>query len=266
MEAGRTPETIETDEPVTIGTWSPQDFEPGFLGPITLQQALAQSVNTVAARLADEVGRAAVAADARRLGIVTPINTDPAMALGTSLVSPLEMAEAYAAFGNGGYRVAAYGIERVRVAGGRVIYQHPRSPPAPVIANPPLGEMDQMLRAVVASGTGTRAAIAGYDIAGKTGTTSDFKDAWFCGLTGNLTTVVWMGRDDNSPMRGITGGSAPAALWHGFTLRAVKRLPVTSIPPGPPPPAPPPIQVAAPVVTPTPEGNAVFPPAIAAPQ
>ena len=256
MEAGRTPESIETDEPVTIAGWSPQDFEPGYLGPISLQQALAQSVNTVAARLADEVGRGAVAADARRLGVVTPISTDPAMALGASLVTPLEMAEAYTAFGNGGNRISAYGIERIRMAGGRILYQHPAKPPAPAIANPALGEMDQMLRAVVASGTGTRAAIPGYDIAGKTGTTSDFKDAWFCGFTGNLTTVVWMGRDDDSPMRGITGGSAPAELWRSFMVQAVKRLPVGAIPPGPPPPAPPP---------PPPPTLEVSPPPIALP-
>ena len=239
MEAGRTPDTMAIDEPVTIDGWSPRDFEPDYLGPITLGRALAQSVNTVAARLADEVGRDNVAGAARRLGIVTQINTEPAMALGTSLVTPLEMAQAYTAFANGGNRVSAYGIERIRTTGGRVLYQRPPSAPEPVIANPPLSEMDQMLRGVVASGTGARAAIPGYDIAGKTGTASDFKDAWFCGFTGGLTTVVWMGRDDDKPMRAITGGSAPAELWRGFMVRALKRFPITAIPYGPPAPPPP---------------------------
>jgi len=246
LEAGRTPQTIEVDEPVTIDGWSPHDFEPGFLGPITLQTALAQSVNTVAARLADEVGRPNVAATARRLGIQSQINTDPAMALGTSQVTPLEMAQAYYAFSNGGNRVSAYGIERIRTGSGRVIFQHQGPAPVPAIQNPPLGELVQMMRTVITSGTGTHAAIPGYDLAGKTGTTSDFRDAWFCGYTGGLTTVVWMGRDDNAPMRGITGGSAPTELWRDFMRAALPRLPHGPIPPGPPAPAP----VAPPLVEP----------------
>ena len=169
------------------------------------------------------------------------------MALGTSLVTPIEMAQAYDAFSNGGNRVRAWGIEQIHAAAnGRELWRHPAPVTPNVIGNPPLGEMDQMMRAVVASGTGAKAAIAGYDIAGKTGTTSDFRDAWFCGFTGGLTTVVWMGRDDNSPMRGITGGLAPAAFWHGFMRLALKHTPVTSIPAGPPAPVAPPPAVLAP--------------------
>ena len=117
MEAGRTPDTQEVDEPVTIDGWSPRNHTDSYLGSITLQQALAESVNTVAARLADEVGRDKVAATARRLGITSPINTDPAMALGTSQVTPLEMTSAYGAFANGGVRTNPYGIERITAAG-----------------------------------------------------------------------------------------------------------------------------------------------------
>ena len=127
MESGRTPDTVENDEPLTIAGWSPHDFEAGYLGPITLERALAQSINTVAARLADEVGRPTVAADAHRLGIVSPISTDPAMALGTSLVTPMEMATAYDAFSNGGYRVQAYGVERIRTVSGQLLW--PTRPP-----------------------------------------------------------------------------------------------------------------------------------------
>jgi penicillin-binding protein 1A len=258
LEAGRTPDTPVVDQPVTINGWSPSNFEPEYLGPITLQEALAKSINTVAASLADEVGRPNVARTAQRLGIYTPINTDPAMALGTSLVTPLEMAQAYDAFSNGGKRVAAYGIERIRtVQSGRVLWTHPAPATPSAIGNPALGELDQMLRQVVASGTGVKAAIPGYDIAGKTGTTSDFRDAWFCGFSGNFTTVVWMGRDDNSPMRGITGGSAPAEFWKSFMRVALKRGAVTAIPPGPP--APVPVAPVVPVVAPPASTNAVSP-------
>jgi penicillin-binding protein 1A len=238
MEAGRTPDTIEVDEPITINNWSPHNYEEGFAGPVTLQIAFAQSLNTVAARVADEVGRPNVAATAKRLGINSPINTDPAMALGTTLVEPLEMAQAYAAFANGGNRVTAYGIERIRTVTGQLVYQRKSQTLVPVIANPGLDEMTGMMRTVITSGTGTRAAIAGYDLAGKTGTTSDYKDAWFCGFTGGLTTVVWMGRDDATPMRRITGGIAPAELWHNYMRVALKKLPNAPIPAGPQP-APP---------------------------
>ena len=247
MEAGRTPDLMVVDEPVTINGWSPRNFEPEYLGPITLENALAHSINTVAARLADEVGRDNVANTAHRLGIASTLNTDPAMALGTSLVTPLEMAQAYDAFGNGGYRVAAYGIERIRTVAGQVLFLHRPAATVQAILNPPLGEMQQMMRTVMRIGTGTHAAVRGYDMAGKTGTTSDFKDAWFCGYTGGLSTVVWVGRDNNAPMRGITGAMAPSEIWRGYMTVALKRLANGPIPPGPPPPIVPDTQ---PVATP----------------
>jgi penicillin-binding protein 1A len=257
MEAGRTPDLQVVDEPVTINGWSPRNFEPEFMGQITLETALAHSVNTVAARLADEVGRENVAATARRLGIVSTVNTDPAMALGTTLVSPLEMAQAYDAFGNGGYRVAAYGIERIRTAGGQVLFQRRGPAPVQAVLNPPLGEMQRMMRTVMVSGTGTHAMIPGYDLAGKTGTTSDYKDAWFCGYTGGLVTVVWTGRDDATPMRRITGATAPSEIWRSYMVQALKRLPNGPIPPGPPPPLP---------ATPTPVASPADPTTDAPPQ
>ncbi|HEY0436988.1 MAG TPA: PBP1A family penicillin-binding protein, partial [Phenylobacterium sp.] len=238
MEAGRTPDLQVVDEPVTINGWSPRNFEPEFRGQITLEQALTHSVNTVAARLADEVGRDNVAATAHRLGIVSQVNTDPAMALGTSLVTPLEMATAYDTFGNGGWRVAPYGVERIRTAGGQVLFAHKPTQLTLAIRNPALGEMQQMMRSVMKFGTGTHATVPGYDLAGKTGTTSDFKDAWFCGYTGGMVTVVWVGRDNNAPMRGITGAMAPSEIWRTYMTAALKRLPSQAILPGAPAPLP----------------------------
>ncbi|MDI7775971.1 PBP1A family penicillin-binding protein [Asticcacaulis sp. EMRT-3] len=238
MEAGYQPSTPVVDEPFTLGTWSPQNYERNYLGLIDLQTALQDSINTVAARLANDVGQSRVAATAHRLGITSPINTDPAMALGTSDASPLEMAQAYVPFSNGGYRAEAHGIVRIRTTTGKVLYQY-RDPAEDggrvrVINNPPLMEMNQMLRAVMHGGTGTGAAIPGYDLAGKTGTTSDFHDAWFDGYTGGFVTVVWVGRDDNTAMRGITGGMAPAAIWKAYMTSALKRIQVSPIPDGPP--------------------------------
>jgi penicillin-binding protein 1A len=240
LEHGRTPDTVMNDEPVTIDGWSPHNFEPGFLGPVTLAEALQRSLNTVAAELADQVGRQNVADTARRLGITSPINTDPAMALGTSQVSPLQMATAYDAFANGGVRVQPYAIERIRTRDGKVLYQHQEPGRDEVAPEPQLDQLNSMLRKVlVPPGTGVRAAIPGYDLAGKTGTTSDFRDAWFVGYTGGFVTAVWVGKDDDTPMRHVTGGSAPADLWRGFMTAALPQLKVQAIPGGQTPAAPP---------------------------
>jgi penicillin-binding protein 1A len=234
MEAGRRPDTPVVDEPVTIGKWTPRNYTGEYLGPITLQKALEQSVNTVAARLANEVGTANVAATARRLGISSPIQLDPSMALGAVEVSPLQMAQAYAPFANGGFLAKGYGIERIRTAGGRVLYDRSvdRPPRAPVIGQPSLAYMTQMMRSVITSGTGTRANVPGHDLAGKTGTTSDYRDAWFVGYTGGFVTAVWVGKDDNKPMRRVTGGNAPAAIWRDYMTAALPRLKVQPIPGG----------------------------------
>jgi penicillin-binding protein 1A len=208
---------------------------------MSLETALARSINTVAASLADEVGRDTVASTARRLGISTPIPTTPAMALGSGVVTPMDMAEAYGAFASGGRQVEAWGVSRIRTMGGKVVWTRPAPPPAKqVIANPALSDLNRMMRQVLVSGTGTRAALPGRDMAGKTGTTSAYQDAWFAGYTGEIVTVVWMGRDDNRPMKGVTGGSLPAEVWRNVMSATVKRLPSGPIPAGPPPPEPPP--------------------------
>ncbi len=238
MEAGRSPEVVVADEPLKIGNWEPKNYTGKYLGPITLQTALAQSINTVAARLASEVGTGNVARTARRLGIASPIQQDPSMALGAVEVSPLEMAQAYAPFSNGGFAAKAYGIERIRTAQGKVIYDHSVGRPGKVavIGSPALQYMNQMMRQVLISGTGTRARVPGYDLAGKTGTTSDYRDAWFVGYTSGFVTAVWVGKDDNKPMRGVTGGGVPAGIWRDFMAAALPRLQVGAIPGGAAPP------------------------------
>jgi penicillin-binding protein 1A len=278
MEQGHTPSEPVVDEPVTIKGWTPRNYTGRYLGAITLETALAQSINTVAARLADEVGTVNVAQTAHNLGITSRIQTDPSMALGAVGVSPVEMAQAYDAFGNGGYRVSAYGIERIRTADGKLLYDHGPPQRSPVISEPALGEMDQMMRQVIASGTGGRARIGGYDLAGKTGTTSDYRDAWFIGFTGGFVAAVWVGKDDNTPMHKVTGGGPPAEIWRNFMAQALPRLaarpipsasapdagvpaPRPDAPPGATPPpaaeAPPPNPPPGPAVTPKPRRTPV---------
>lgn len=254
LEAGRTPQTPVVDEPVTIGKWQPRNYTGKYLGPITLETALKESINTVAAQLAYEVGTSNVAATARRLGITSKIQLDPSMALGAVEVSPLEMAQAYAPLANGGYYAKAYGIERIRTASGQVLYDRSLGQPAraeidangqminsaaatgapgdrrAVIGQPALAYMNQMMRQVLVSGTGARALVPGFDEAGKTGTTSDYRDAWFVGYTGGFVTAVWVGRDDNTPMKKVTGGGAPAGIWHNFMTAALRRVQAAPIP------------------------------------
>ena len=241
MEAGRTPYDMVVDEPLKIGNWEPRNYTNDFRGPMTLQTALAQSINTVAARLANEVGTGNVAAAAKRLGISSHIQLDPSMALGAVEVSPLEMAQAYAPFSNGGFLAKGYGIQRIRTASGKILYDHSveKNARQQVIGSPALQYMNQMMRQVVSSGTGTRAKVPGFDLAGKTGTTSDYRDAWFVGYTGGFVTTVWVGKDNNKPMKRVTGGGAPAGIWRDFMSAALPRLKAQPIPGGTiDPPAP----------------------------
>jgi penicillin-binding protein 1A len=237
MEQNRTPYVVVADEPLKIGNWEPKNYTNKYLGSITLQTALAQSINTVAARLANELGVQNVAATAHRLGIASHIDLVPSMALGAVEVSPMEMAGAYAPFSNGGVSVHPFGISRIRTASGKVLYDHNVDAPRQtrVIGTPALQYMNQMMRQVLVSGTGTRARVPGYDLAGKTGTTSDYRDAWFVGYTGGFVTAVWTGRDDNTPMKRVTGGGVPAAMWRAFMAQALPRLQVGAIPGGPAP-------------------------------
>ncbi|ESQ80801.1 transglycosylase domain-containing protein [Asticcacaulis sp. YBE204] len=237
MESGNyTPITTVVDEEYSIGDWKPENYTKKYLGEITLTTALAQSVNTVAARLANDVGRSNVASTARRLGIESKINTDPAMALGTADVAPIEMAQAYVPFSNGGYKAKAHGIVRIRTASGKVLYQSKMGANdnrVQVINNPALDYMNTMMREVVRSGTGSGVRLSQFDIAGKTGTTSDYRDAWFVGYTGGFVTAVWVGRDNNTQMAKVTGGGTPAAIWREFMSKALTRIKVSPIPAGP---------------------------------
>lgn len=216
LERGYLPETVRIDQPVAIGNWRPQNYTDSYSGPVTLQSALAFSLNSVAAQLVAEIGPKAVIGVAQRLGIKSDLQPNPSIALGTSEVSLLELTGAYAPFASGGYGATPYVIKRIRNSAGKTLYERTEKGPGAVVAASYVGMMNSMLRESVHSGTGTKAALKGWDVAGKTGTSQDYRDAWFVGYTASMLTGVWFGNDDGSPMRKNTGGGLPAQVWAKF--------------------------------------------------
>lgn len=233
IEQGLSPDDVIPDEPLTIGKWSPENFEGKYLGPITARQALAESVNTVAVRIFMRVGADKVIATARALGITSPLEHDPALALGASEVTPIEMTSAYASLAAGGRAVTPYAIKEIRSRQGQVLYHHPDVTLPHTVDSGAVETLVSMMQDVVRSGTGQRAAL-GRPVAGKTGTSSDYRDAWFLGFTGDYTTGVWLGNDDGHPMRKVVGGSLPALLWHDYMMEAEAPLPSRDLLAGPP--------------------------------
>ena len=224
LEAGHKVDDRIVDEPVTINGWSPRNNSGRFSGEMTLRSAFAYSINTVAAKLGQEVGFGTVADMARRFGITTPINTQPAMVLGTSNVRLIDMTRAYASVGQKGVAVTPYGITRV-TANGAVIYSHEVDTSRVLVAPYVAAQMTDLLQTAVNAGSG-RAAQIGRPVAGKTGTTSSNKDGWFLGFSSGLTTGVWMGRDDAKRVNGLQGGTAPARAFAAFMKPAVANRPV----------------------------------------
>ncbi|WP_425483791.1 transglycosylase domain-containing protein [Hongsoonwoonella zoysiae] len=230
LERGLTPETIRVDEPVTIGNWSPKNYSRKHYGAVTLTQALSYSLNTVAAKLAHEVGPKRVVETARRLGISSPLQANPAIALGTSEVTPIEIAAAYVPLSNGGYGVVPHVIRQIRTVDGKVLYARNGSGPGRVVNPLIVGRMNRMMAETLQTGTGKKASLDGRPAGGKTGTSQDFRDGWFIGYTNQLTTAVWLGNDDNSPTRRATGGSLPAEIWKETMLAEHRNVPVAALP------------------------------------
>jgi penicillin-binding protein 1A len=229
LERGLRPDSLVDDSPIHMGTWSPENFEPGFHGMIPARQALAESINTAAVRVLDFAGIDTVRNLARRLGIGEPIPRDLSIALGTCDVTLLEMTGAYAAFANGGTGVLPHTIERVTDTSGKVLYQRQGGGPGQIAPPERVAELNSMMMEVIAYGTG-KAARLDRPAAGKTGTSQDYRNAWFIGFTADLVTGVWFGNDDNSPMKKVTGGMLPAHTWHEFMATAEANLPVRDLP------------------------------------
>jgi penicillin-binding protein 1A len=231
IEAGLTPETIRTDGPLDVKGWKPENYTHEYFGAVTLKQALAMSLNTVAVRLGLEVGAASVVRTAHRMGIASKLEANASIALGTSEVSLTELVGAYAPFGNGGLGVSPHVVERIRtVDGNKVIYKRPVETASAVIDARAVAMMNTMMQETLISGSAKKAELPGWGAAGKTGTSQDFRDAWFIGYTSHLVTGVWLGNDDNSPTKKATGGGLPVEIWSRFMKAAHQGLKPEPIP------------------------------------
>ncbi len=228
LEAGYNPDSNVADAPITIGGWTPRNDNGRYVGPVPLRVAFAYSINTVAVRLAQDVGTRTVADMAQRFGITTRVNTNPSMALGSSEVRLIDMTRAYAAVARGGVAVTPYGIRRVTTADGTLLYQHEDDETRVLVQPWVAAQMTDLMQGVVEHGTG-QAARLGRPTAGKTGTTTSNKDGWFIGFSSGLTTGVWMGRDDNRTLPGLAGGRAPARAFHDYMIRAVANRPAEAL-------------------------------------
>ncbi len=231
LEAGFSPADVIVDEPLTMnipgsGRWSPENYGGGYVGPVTLTEALARSINTVAVRLSERVGRDRVRLVAADLGFSSPLADGPSLALGVSEATLLDMTSVYAAIADGGRRTPPVGIEAITLRGDPqpVMTAADTATGAQVIAPESAAELTYMMQEVIRSGTGRRAD-PGRPAAGKTGTTQAARDAWFIGFTADYVIGVWMGKDDNQPLAGVTGGGLPAEIWREVAVRVHEGLP-----------------------------------------
>ncbi len=229
LQAGLTPWDVRIDEPIDIEGWQPGNFKNKFLGPLTLEKALALSVNTVAVKLSEYVGREAVVATAKNLGLggLKPYRS---IALGAQETSLLALSAAYTPFANWGYGAKPYGLEAIYSADGKMLFRREAPVQNKVLDVKVLEQMNTMLKTVIAEGTGRAARLEGRDAAGKTGTTNDYRDAWFVGYVPDYIAGVWVGNDDNSKMARITGGMIPAQIWQNFMQEVLKNQPSRPLP------------------------------------
>jgi penicillin-binding protein 1A len=229
MEKGYTPDTIAEDGPIDIDGWSPQNADGKYAGQMTLRQALALSRNTISALLANDVGPDKVVEAAMRMGISSPLMAVPSIALGTQEVSLLELTAAYTPFANGGIGVIANVITRIEDKDGKVLYEAVPAGPGRVIQPNIVAEMNDMLHAAVEIGTGKRAQLNGWPMAGKTGTSQKARDALFVGYTARMVAGVWLGNDDDVGTK-LSGGNVPVEIWSQFMAKAHEGIPVAELP------------------------------------
>jgi penicillin-binding protein 1A len=230
LERGLTPDMVRDDKPISIKGWRPENYTHEYFGAVTLSRALSLSLNTVSVRLTMEVGPASVVRTAHRLGIASKLEPNASISLGTSEVSVLELVSAYAPFANGGMAVTPHIVQRVKTAGGRLLYERKPDRLGRIVEPGIVAMMNSMMQETLTSGTARKAELPGWPAAGKTGTSQEFRDAWFVGYTGHLVAGVWLGNDDSSPTKKITGGGLPVDVWSKFMRAAHQGVPVAALP------------------------------------
>ena len=230
LERGLTPDTVREDKPIAVKGWRPENYTHEYFGAVTLSKALAMSLNTVSVRLTMEVGATSVVRTAHRLGISSKLEPNASISLGTSEVSVLELVGAYAPFANGGVAVTPHIVKRVKTVGGRLLYERKPDRLGRIVEPGIVAMMNAMLQETLLSGTARKAELPGWPAAGKTGTSQDFRDAWFIGYTGHLVAGVWLGNDDSSPTKKTTGGGLPVDVWSRFMRAAHQGVPVAALP------------------------------------
>jgi penicillin-binding protein 1A len=213
LEAGLRPGSVRYDEPIQIGGWRPRNYGGGYRGAVTLSEALAESLNTVSAAIGAEIGVSRVTDLARRFGIRTQLHNYPSVTLGSDVVTLLDMTTGYGVLAKGGLQMSPYIVQEIRNSRGDVLYAHPTAEAPRIYAEDLSLDMTGMLSRVVVQGTGRAAHIPGWDVAGKTGTSQDWRDAWFIGYNGLYVGGIWVGNDNDAPMAKITGGEMSARMW-----------------------------------------------------
>jgi len=231
LEIGLTPDTPMNDRPIKIGDWEPGNYNDRYRGQVTLREAFARSLNSVAVQVADRAGVDRVVRTARKLGITTPLPDNLTLALGAGEVTLLELTGAFAVFAHEGRNVWPYGIRAIAGTGGTTLFRRPEEAEQRLLPPGLVDEMTNLMEAVVGWGTGKRAD-PGRPAAGKTGTSQDFRDAWFMGFTDGLVVGVWVGNDDGTPMDRVTGGTLPAEIWRRVVKAAQEGEPARPLPGG----------------------------------
>ncbi len=230
LEAGMTPDTVRIDAPVSIGDWQPHNYGEEYLGPVTLAEALSRSLNSVAAQVGFEVGPEKVAALAHRFGVTSQLHNYPSIALGTDEVTLLDMTTGYGVLEKGGLQMTPYIIEEIRNSRGDLLYVNRAVEPRRIYPQNFAEDMTGMLSRVIVEGTGRAAQVPGWDVAGKTGTSQSWRDAWFIGYTTRFVGGVWVGNDDDKPMAKVTGGAIPARIFSQMMTAVLEGIPPEVLP------------------------------------